>query len=209
MATQRYPQRPSSDVYRRRRIIALVVVVALIAFVWWGVASIVGAISSAFNPPSSSSSQTTAPTNATGEVAACVNGTVGIEAVVATKDGTAAASFDPGVNPYIGYKITNNSEVDCTFDVGAATTFYTITSGTETIWTSKQCTDRAALTASVITLKAGETLDSPLSPWQRVYSSATGCGADQKAVTGEGASYHLQAEVAAVISTDTKQFILN
>lgn len=208
MSASRYPQRPSADVYRRRRIIALVVLVSLIAFVWWGVASIVGAISNVFNPPTSSTSETTAPT-AAGEVAACVNGTVSIEAVVATKDGTAAASFDPGVNPYIGYKITNSSEVDCTFDVGAATTFYTITSGTETIWTSKQCSDRAALTASVITLKAGETLESPLSPWARVYSSDTGCGADQKPVTGEGASYHLQAEVASVISTDTKQFVLN
>lgn len=208
MAAPRYPQRPNSNVYRRRRIIALVVLVSLIAFVWWGVASIVGAISNFFNPPTTSTSETTG-TTATGEIAACINGTVSIDAVVATKDGTAAASFDPGVNPYIGYKITNNSEVDCTFDVGAATTFYTITSGAETIWTSKQCTDRAALTASVITLKAGETLESPLSPWARVYSSATGCGADQKAVTAEGASYHLQAEVASVISTDTAQFILN
>lgn len=208
MAAPRYPQRPSADTYRRRRIIALVLVLSVIAFVWWGVASIVGAISNLFNPPTSSTSETTAPTDANA-IAACVNGTVGIEAVVATKDGTAAASFDPGVNPYIGYKITNNSEVDCTFDVGAATTFYTVTSGAETIWSSKQCTGREALTASVITLKAGETLDSPLSPWARVYSSATGCGADQKAVTAEGASYHLQAEVASVISTDTKQFILN
>jgi hypothetical protein len=203
----RYPNRPSAETYRRRRIIALVLVIAVIAFVWWGVASIVTGISNLFNPPSTSNSQTTT----TDAAAACAPGAITIEAVVANKDGSPATSF-VAASPYIGYKVTNTSSTDCTFDVGAARTFYTITSGSETIWSSKDCADRAGLTNKEMVIKAGETLSSPLDTWDMVYSSPeTGCRkvAGQKDVAAGGASYHLQAEVGGVLSSADVQFLLN
>lgn len=202
----RRPNRPSPEVYRRRRIIALVLVAAIVIFVWWGVASIVNGISNLVNPPKDVTS-TTVPT---ADGAACAPGAIEITAFVANKDGADSASFDPGTMPYFGYKITNTSTVDCTFDVGAATTFYTVTSGSETIWRTKDCTDRTTLTAYIATLKAGETKTSNLDQWPKVKSTeGIGCDATQEAVITEGASYKLQAEVGGVISSNTVQFLLN
>jgi zona occludens toxin (predicted ATPase) len=202
----RRPNRPGPEVYRRRRIIALVLVAAIVIFVWWGIASIVNGISNLVNPPKDVTS-TTAPA---AEGAACAPGAIEIEALVANKDGVDTESFDPGNSPYFGYRITNTSTVDCTFDVGAATTFYTVTSGSETIWRSKDCADRSTLTAYIATLKAGETKTSNIDQWFKVKSTeGIGCDATQEPVITEGASYKLQAEVGGVISSNTVQFLLN
>jgi len=202
----RRPNRPGPEVYRRRRIIALVLVAAIVALVWWGVVSVVNGISNLVNPPKDVTS-TTEPTAAG---AACAPGAIEIEAFVANKDGAETAGFDPGTSPYFGYYITNTSDVDCTFDVGAATTFYTVTSGSETIWRSKDCTDRGALTSFIATLKPGDTKTSNLDQWAKVKSTeGIGCDATQEPVITEGASYKLQAEVGGVISSNTVQFLLN
>lgn len=199
-------RRPDPSVYKRRRIIALAVVAIIVVILWNIVAAIAGFIGGIFgantpDPLASTGTQVTAG-------AACAPGTVTLEAVVANASGSPQSSFATGVNPYFGYKITNNSSVDCTFDVGGAVTFFSVTSGDQTIWDSKQC-DRTGLTNMPMLLKAGVPTASALSDWYRVYSSETGCGAEQAAVAGGGASYHLTASVNGVISTNSVQFLLN
>lgn len=199
---QRPAGRQDKSVYRRRRIIALVVLVALVALIWSLVAALIGFVQGL-------SGGTPAPaSNGVVSVAACDANKISIVPVVADSSGSTKAAFDTGANPFFGYKITNIGDKDCSFDVGAKDTFYKVTSGSETIWTSADC-DRTGLVSTVITIKAGETKTSAISDWFRVKSSSTGCGAEQTPVTAGGASYHLTVEVGGAVSADTSQFILN
>lgn len=201
---QRPQPKRSKSVYLRRRIIALVVLAALVALVWSLVAGAVSLVQGIFGGGSS----TTAGSNAGGTVAACTADSISVEPVVADSSGNPQAAFDTGINPFFGYRITNVGAKDCSFDVGGKGTFFRVTSGSETIWTSENC-DRTALTSTVVTLKPNEPMSSPLSDWYRVKSSSSGCGAEQTPVTAAGASYHLSVEVGGVVSKQTSQFVLN
>jgi hypothetical protein len=46
-------------------------------------------------------------------------------------------------------------------------------------------------------------------PWEKVFSSDSGCGAEQPPVITDGASYHLKVEVSGELSTNSQQFVLN
>ncbi len=201
---QRPVARRSKSVYLRRRIIALVVLAALVAIVWSLVAGAVSLVQGIFG----GNTDTANPISGSSAVAACAPGSISIEAIVADANGNPQSSFDSGINPFFGYKITNTGSKDCTFDVGAKSTYFRVTSGSETIWTSENC-DRTGLLADPITLKPNEPLTSAMSDWYRVKSSSTGCGADQTPVTAGGASYHLSVEVGGAVSKETSQFVLN
>lgn len=193
----------------RRRIGALVVLVLVVWLLISLISAVFGWVGHLFNPGGStpSTSQSASPSaEASGAVAACAPGVVTVNAVIG--DGkTAFSSFAPGVNPKLWFTLTNTGRVACTFNVGSAVQFFTITSGAETIWTSKQC-DRSKDTDAIIKLDPSVALKSNPSPWVRVRSSDSGCGANQTQAIAGGASYHVKAEVNGVISNDV-QFILN
>ena len=201
-------QRPAAprnkSVYLRRRIIALVVLAVLVALVWSLVAGAVSLVQGIF----AGNTDTAKGTDGTSVIAACAPSAISIEAIVADANGNSQSSFDAGINPFFGYKITNTGSKDCTFDVGAKSTYFRVTSGSETIWTSENC-DRTGLLADPITLKPNEPMPSAMSDWYRVKSSSTGCGADQTPVKAGGASYHLSVEVGGAVSKETSQFVLN
>lgn len=205
--TNRRPNRPDPSVFRRRRIIALAVLASLIIIIWAVVSAIASWLGTIFGgdvtptPMATDGSSIAAST-------ACAPADISIVGIVANAAGSSQSAFSTNINPYLGYQITNNSASDCTFDVGALTTFYKITSGTETIWTSEQC-DRTTLTALPMVLKAGQMTPSPLSEWFRVYSTVKGCGSEQNKVQADGASYHLDVSVGGVSAKDTVQFLLN
>jgi hypothetical protein len=200
-------QRPiaprKKSVYLGRRIIALVVLVALVALVWTLVAAAIGFVQGIFGGNSTAATGSNASAGS-----ACTTESILLEPIVAAAGGGAQAAFDTGINPFFGYRVTNIGSKDCTLDVGAKDTYYRVTSGEETIWTSENC-DRAALVSSVVTLKPNEPLSSPVGDWYRVKSSSTGCGAEQTPVSAGGASYHLSVEVGGMVSKETSQFILN
>jgi hypothetical protein len=200
-------QRPAAprkkSVYLRRRIIALVVLVALVAILWSLVAAAVGFVQGVFGGNSNSP----AGTSGSSSVTACAADSILLEPIVADSGGAAQASFDTGINPFFGYRVTNIGSKDCSLDVGAKDTYYRVTSGEETIWTSENC-DRTGLVSSVVNLKPNEPMSNALSDWYRVKSSSTGCGAEQTPVTAGGASYHLSVEVGGMVSKETSQFIL-
>jgi hypothetical protein len=194
----------NKSVYLRRRIIALVVLAALVAIVWSLVAGAVSLVQGIFG----GNTQTGTQTGGNSAIQACAPGAILIEPIVADANGNPQSAFDAGINPFFGYKISNTGSKDCTFDVGAKSTYLRVTSGNETIWTSENC-DRTGLLADPITLKPNEPLPSAMSDWYRVKSSSTGCGADQTPVTAGGASYHLSVEVGGAVSKETSQFVLN
>ena len=204
----RTSRRLSPEVYRRRRIAVLVALVVVIGLIWAGV----NAISSWIAGPSSSVSEMPEGMVESGVVVepgeACPPGTVVVEAVVGNANGEAVSAFAAEETPYIWFTLTNTNSVDCTFNAGAKVQYFTIQSGDQDIWSSRQC-NREGLEDSNIVLPAAETIASEPSAWEKVFSSETGCGVDQAPVITGGASYHLKVEVNGELSTNSQQFVLN
>lgn len=187
----------SREVIRRRRIVALVLFLAFLAGVVWAISAIVGAVASWFSPSASP-----APTNAVGQV--CASGDVTVEAKVGSASGVEAESFGIGEQPYLWFTVTNVGPVACTFNVGPAVQFYTIKSGSDMIWTSREC-DRSGLEDQSVLLEPGVAKTSPAGPWMRVRSSASGCGEGQAPV--DAGAYNVSVEVNGVLS-QANQFLL-
>jgi hypothetical protein len=202
-------RRPSPEVYRRRRIAALIVLVVFIGLIWAGVSAI-----SSWLGGSSTNDELQLPDGmAESSVVVesgqpCPPGTVVVEARVGSSAGEPQAAFAADETPYIWFSLTNTNSVDCTFNAGAKAQFFTIESGDQDIWKSAQC-NRDELVDSNIILPFGETIESEPSPWEKVFSSDSGCGADQPPVITDGASYHLKVEVSGELSTNDQQFVLN
>jgi hypothetical protein len=138
----------------------------------------------------------------------CPPGTVTVVAQVGDSAGVLMNRFSADQTPHIWFTLTNTNSVDCTFNTGAKVQYFTIKSGDQQIWTSRQCS-REGLTDTEMLLTAGQTISSPVAPWEKVFSSETGCGVDQAPVVTDGASYHVEAEVNGELSSNDQQFVLD
>jgi hypothetical protein len=200
--------RPSPEVFRRRRIAAAILLALIMALIWVGVSSVSSWLGG------SNSAEVQLPEGMTessvvvepGQI--CPPGTVVVEAQVGNSSGETQSAFAADETPYIWFTLTNTNTVDCTFNAGSKVQFFTIQSGDQDIWSSAQCS-RDGLEDSNMSLPVGETVASPPSPWEKVFSSDSGCGADQPPVTTGGASYHLKVDVNGELSTNAQQFVLN
>jgi hypothetical protein len=148
------------------------------------------------------------------EITDCAPGVVSLSAMIGTFDENTQVSetlnnFSSGEIPYLWYEVTNTGLVDCRFNVGTRVTFFTITSGEQTYYSSRDC-DRSESKDLTVLLQANVQLTAEPSAWDRVYSSSEGCSAAQglQAVPGGGATYKLRAELNGIISEDVR-FILN
>ena len=207
MSNQNPNRRLPKQVYRRRQIGCLVVVVILVGIIW-GIASLVGSLSQR-TKGNGSPTESAASTAGAGDP--CAPGAIVVAPVVTDKAGKEARqSFGAEELPYFGFTLTNTGEVDCKFNVGSAVQFYSVTSGSDVYWTSKDC-DRTGTVDLDMVIKAGEKLDSATTVWQRVRSSTAGCNiaSGQAAVPAGGATFHLNVSVAGVLSDPAKgAFIL-
>jgi hypothetical protein len=183
--------------------------VIILAAIVWGISSLVSSLSNPASSSSNSPTNTPASTAAAGEH--CAPGAIVVTPVVTDKAGKEARqSFGTKELPYFGFTLTNTSEVDCKFNVGSAEQFYSVTSGSDVYWSSKDC-DRTGTVDLDMVIKAGEKLDSASTVWERVRSSSSGCNAasGQAAVPAGGATFHLNVSVAGVLSDPAKgAFIL-
>ena len=184
-----HQKRLSPQIYRRRRFVAI----AAVFLVGWAIIALIGAIVGAIGSAFAGPTPSTAPTNVEGQ--ACASGDILATAVVGRQDGTEAESFTTGEQPYIWFTIKNVGTVTCTFNAGPAVQFFTIRSGNDLIWTSRDC-DRTGLLDQVVTLEPGQSLPSPTSPWERVRSSSTGCNAETQVPVTAGA-YNLTGKPEA------------
>ncbi|MCU1505284.1 MAG: hypothetical protein QOG18_2750 [Microbacteriaceae bacterium] len=203
MSTLRNPVGPqSSKVYWRRRLLvglgALAVIVIIVLIV-----SRPGSGATGKNPVNMpTTSVTPSVAAAAGKASdACAPANITLEAV------TDQTSYAAGVNPKIAMKITNTGAGSCTINLGSTQQELIITSGTETIWDSKDCQTAAVDTPTVMT--AGQSLTTPSIPWDRTRSSTTTCATSRPAVTAGGASYHLSVKLGSITSKATAQFLLN
>lgn len=174
----------------------MVVVIALI----WAIVALASNLNNAANPGGNAAGLTPVSTAGSGEP--CAPGAIIVSPTVTDKTLTEPRhSFGPTELPYFGFTLTNSGAVDCSFNVGSAQQFLTVTSGAEVYWSSKDC-DRTGTVDKTMVIKAGESLPSQPTSWDRVRSSATGCNAasGQSAVPAGGATFHLNVSVAGVLS---------
>lgn len=193
------------QIYARRRFLALIVILLVAAGVFFANNNPFGSSTPVLTVSESTESATVSQN--TSEVVDCAPGVVSVEVKIGNETET-LNTFAADAKPLIWYAITNTGLEPCNFNVGARVTFFTITSGEQTYWSSRDC-DRSADVDSVITLPSNQTVEAARSIWDRVYSSENGCNAETNdAVPGGGATYRIKAEVNGVISED-KTFILN
>ncbi len=194
------------QIYARRRALLLLVLVVIGVFVWNSLSSSQPNPAATLSSTSSVSATASTPTN---EVADCQPGVVTVTAHIGDASGE-KSSFASDEKPQLWFDITNTGPVDCKFNVGSRVTFFTITSGDETYYSSRDC-DRTQDEDLVTVLKANSTISSDRAGavWERVRSSSTGCGAEQEPVPSGGASYFLKVEVNGVYSENQVQFLLN
>ena len=199
----------SPAVYRRRRIATALVLAVIVGLVWAGVNAVgswIGASSTPEPTPLPEGLNESSVVVEAGEP--CPPGTVSVMAQVGDSQGALMNKFSADQIPHIWFTLTNTNSVDCKFNVGAKVQYFTIKSGDQQIWTSRQC-NREGLTDSEIVLKAAQTSASPVQPWEKVSSSSTGCGPEQEAVVTGGASYHVEVEVNGELSNNDQQFVLD
>jgi hypothetical protein len=202
MSTLKHPVGPQpSKVYWRRRLIvglgalAVIIVIILIVVQPRGSGAPAGA-----NPTSSSTPQSTKTTTAPAAGKDCAAANVKVEAV------TDKVSYPAGVNPVISMKITNTGSVACIINLGSTQQDLKVTSGSETIWDSKDCQTDAV--DATVTLEPNVPKTTPGITWDRTRSSKTTCSGTRPPVTAGGASYHLTASVGDRTSKETVQFLL-
>jgi cytoskeletal protein RodZ len=123
-------------------------------------------------------------------------------ALTAETDQTTYASDE---EPQIAMTITNTSATDCTFNVGTDVQEYRVTSGSDRIWSSKDC--QTGATAAEVTLAAGVPQETTPFPWDRTRSSTSTCDSDRPEVTGGGASYFLTVYLGD-LKSDPKLMLL-
>ena len=195
------PQPPS--VYWRRRLLLLLLVVVVIVVV---ILIIVrpGSGSPSSTPSGSNSAShapSGSPTSGSGSSGAACD-----PSVITLTPITDSASYAADAQPQLSMQITNSGASACTFDVGTDAQVYLITSGSDQIWSSKDC--QTAPAANKQLLEPGKALSTTPFAWDRTRSSTTTCTGTRPAVTAGGASYHLSVQVGDAKSTGTKQFVL-
>jgi len=203
------PRTLSPAVYRRRRIASALVLAVLVGLIWAGVNAAGSWFGAAPAPEEITLPEGVNESSVVVESGQpCPPGTVTVVAQVGDSAGVLMNRFSADQTPHIWFTLTNTNSVDCTFNTGAKVQYFTIKSGDQQIWTSRQCS-REGLTDTEMLLTAGQTISSPVAPWEKVFSSETGCGVDQAPVVTDGASYHVEAEVNGELSSNDQQFVLD
>ncbi len=203
MSTLRTPVGPQPpSVYWKRRAVVLLGLVAVIVIIVLIVVRPGSGAAPAASPSPSSTAGSTPGATTSGSPAAvgeCAASAISLEAK------TDKQGYQKGEQPLVSMVITNTGTTDCSFDVGTAAQEYRITSGSDQIWSSKDCqTDPAS---TIVTLAAGVPQETTPFPWDRTRSSTTTCDGSRPAVIAKGASYHLTVYLGELASTST-QFLL-
>lgn len=215
MSSLRHPVGPEKPVvyWRRRAAVlgALVIIVVVVVLIVVGRGSASTPTAAPTSSPSASAgggSSTTPSRSASAPpstTAAADGSTCSKDQVVLTPVLDKEA-YGPTEDPKIAMSIKNSGTNSCHLDLGSAQQVLTISSGEEQYWSSKDC--QTGGTNQDVTIKAGQTLTTPAIAWDRTRSSTTTCDSSRPAVSGDGASYHLQVAVGNLKSKTSVQFIL-
>jgi hypothetical protein len=201
MSTFKTPVGPQPGrVYWRRRLLALLVAVVVIVIVVLIIVRLgAGGSPTAGKTPDPNPSPSASKALV---IKDCKKSDITVEAQ------TDAGTYAAGVKPMLSMVVTNTGTVPCNMMVGTDVQVYTITSGTEKIWSSKDC--QTGPVAATKLLDPGVPADFPKFAWDRTRSDTSTCKDKNKPqVIAKGASYHLGVTINGFASAKTKQFVLN
>jgi len=102
-------------------------------------------------------------------------------------------AYGPGENPLLTLKVTNGGAVPCEVNIGTSQMEFLVTSGSDRIFSSKDCQASSEDLVKVIAPGASETANFP---WNR-NRSAEGCKAVAAAPGGGGAYYIFTAKLGS------------
>lgn len=209
-------RKPSPAVYRRRRLVAGGALLLVIALVVSGFA-LAGAFKggsqqASSTDPSSPNPSSTAP--ATSQASPSADATPSASAsatpsaapsptasatptcnqnLVTVTASTDKPSYGPGENPLLTLKVTNGGTVPCEVNIGTSQMEFLVTSGSDRIFSSKDCQASSEDLVKVIAPGASETANFP---WSR-NRSTDGCKAVAAAPGGGGAYYIFTAKLGS------------
>jgi hypothetical protein len=194
----------NSNLYLRRRLTALGALVIVVLLIFFG-SQLFAADDNQPEPQAVQTAETVQPSQ---EITNCQPGVVQVEAFIGRGPTHEALTNIPEGEPvFLWYEITNTGFVDCIFDVGTYATFFTISSGEQIFYTSRDC-DRSADSKLPTTLKANVAVKSEANEWLKVSSSSEyQCTDGNTNVPRGGATYDIRVEVSGVIS-EKKRFYL-
>lgn len=198
--------------YRRRRLVAGGALLLVIALVVGGFA-IAGAFKAGSEQASSTQSSSAAPSapsasasppaatpsaSASATPSATPSPTPSATPACNPNLVTVAASTDKpaygaGENPMLTLKVTNGGTVPCEVNIGTSQMEFLVTSGSDRIFSSKDCQASSEDLVKVIAPGASETANFP---WSRT-RSAEGCKAVAAAPGGGGAYYIFTAKLGS------------
>ncbi len=207
MSSLRHPVGPQPpQVYWRRRLVVglgllavIVIIVLIVVRPGGGPAGATDPDPGASEAPAASTEPSTEPTDPANPNA-CTAGEVQVVAV------TDADSYPAEQPPLLSLTITNTGSAPCIAAVGTDVQEYVITSGSDRIWSSKDCQSNPA--PAEVTLEPGVPLSTTPFAWQRVRSEPGGaCEGERTAAIGGGATYRLAVSIGGFAS-EAKPFIL-
>lgn len=203
MSTVRNPVGPQPpSVYWRRRLLVVLGIVAVIVVVILIVTRPGSGSGSPGANPSDSANPSDEPTDeATGDPSEACDPSVIVLVPI-----TDAESYPDGQQPMLSMSITNTGVAPCTFDVGTGAQLYSIVSGADPIWNSKDC--QSSPTSTPLVLEPGKAQATQPFPWDRTRSSASTCTSERPTVVAGGATYRLSVELGEAKSDGDKPFIL-
>lgn len=220
------PQRPSAQVYRRRRIVVLIAALVVVILVIWGLVAGVRAVTGGGDPDDGAGSATgsaaasadagTGSGDATGGDAsgsASAKASDGASPAGVNPDGscphgaievtasTDQKSYASGQKPVLILTLRNKLTEACTADVGTKQQKFTITSGSDRIFSTSDCQEDAESTE--LSLEPGKKEQARFT-WDRTRSLPKCADIATKPRTG---TYTLKVALGKTTS-DPVQFVL-
>ncbi|AMB38923.1 hypothetical protein IG195_07005 [Arthrobacter sp. TES] len=190
-------RRPSPAVYRRRRLVVLIGLLVVVALLVAGISAITRALASGSEPEAVATPfQTTPPSPAAAPSGATATPSASPTPVCDFNGMTVAAKTDkpaygPEEMPLLTMTITNGGSAPCEVNVGTSQMEYLVMSGSDRIFSSKDCQTGGVDLIKTIQPGKSETANFP---WQR-NRTLEGCGAINAKPGGGGAYYTFEARL--------------
>ena len=199
MSTIRTPVGPQPpNVYWRRRAVVLLGLLAVVIIILL----IVFRPTDETPAPTATTPKPTTTSASTDDADADACDPADIELTAITDKG----GYNEGELPLISMSITNTGSAACTINAGTDAQEYIITSGSDQIWSSRDCQTDPKPTDTVLQPSLAKST-TPFG-WDRTRSSTDTCAGDRPQVGAGGASYHLTVKLGDIESAATKQFLL-
>jgi hypothetical protein len=146
------------------------------------------------NPAASATPSASAPATASATPSPTASATPTCnQNLVTVTASTDKPAYGPGENPMLTLKVTNGGKVPCEVNIGTSQMEFLVTSGSDRIFSSKDCQASSEDLVKVIAPGASETANFP---WSR-NRSADGCKAVAAAPGGGGAYYIFTAKLGS------------